>query len=333
MSQNCLDSIPSLIRELARALTAEPSPQDGEERGRELGANAQSHIHAAERIAEGYHLGGAIRELSLFRAELIEFVYENGGFPDGESAVLVHSAIDERIHIVATSIEGSARARIQESEERLREDALFRERFIGVLAHDLRSPLTSIKASAALLLKQSLRDPAQTDSVRRIARSGDRMARMITDVLELSTRLHGGEIPVRRRPGTFTRSVAKRSKRWPASFRRARSNWRSAATVGACGTRIGSSRSFRTCSRTPSITVRQTRRCASRSAIARAPGGSCSKCAIRVVRSPTKIRRCCSSRFAEHTIPTNREHKKRAARPRSVHRAGSRADPRRGRSP
>src|SRR4051812_30233903 len=47
------DTIPSLIRELATALTEAPSREDGEERGRELGSNAQSHAHARQRIAEG----------------------------------------------------------------------------------------------------------------------------------------------------------------------------------------------------------------------------------------------------------------------------------------
>lgn len=86
--------------------------------------------------------------------------------------------------------------RMKEVEESLREEAVFRERFIGVLAHDLRSPLNAIALSAGALLRQGDAPPAWARTVGRIAHAADRMERMIGNLLDL----------VRSREGAGSRS-------------------------------------------------------------------------------------------------------------------------------
>lgn len=72
--------------------------------------------------------------------------------------------------------------------------AEFREHVLGIIGHDLRSPLTAILASAALLLKPELPERMRTP-VMRIVNSGERMRRMIADLLDFTrTRLGGGLI-------------------------------------------------------------------------------------------------------------------------------------------
>ncbi len=78
------------------------------------------------------------------------------------------------------------------------QNALFRERFIGMLGHDLRTPLTSIMAGAGLLLRQSLPDAAQGTATR-IAASADRMARMIRDLLDFAQARLGGGLVLQRK--------------------------------------------------------------------------------------------------------------------------------------
>jgi signal transduction histidine kinase len=77
------------------------------------------------------------------------------------------------------------------------QSALFRERFIGILGHDLRTPLTSIMAGAGLLLRQSLPDAAQGTATR-IARSADRMERMIRDLLDFAQARLGSGLQLQR---------------------------------------------------------------------------------------------------------------------------------------
>jgi signal transduction histidine kinase len=78
-------------------------------------------------------------------------------------------------------------------EEAARQTALFREQFLGILGHDLRNPLQAISGNAALLLRYGGLSEPQRKAVNRISISSDRMARMISDILDFTrTRLGGG---------------------------------------------------------------------------------------------------------------------------------------------
>jgi two-component system, sensor histidine kinase and response regulator len=76
------------------------------------------------------------------------------------------------------------------------------EMFSALLAHDLRSPLSAILASAQLLQRRS-EDKAAQDAAARIVTSGMRMARMIEDMLDLARARLGGGIIVKREPADF----------------------------------------------------------------------------------------------------------------------------------
>jgi two-component system sensor histidine kinase/response regulator len=76
------------------------------------------------------------------------------------------------------------------------------EMFSALLAHDLRSPLSAILASARLLERRS-EDKAALEAAARIVNSGNRMARMIEDMLDLARARLGGGIVVKREPADF----------------------------------------------------------------------------------------------------------------------------------
>ncbi|PTL81551.1 ATP-binding protein [Vitiosangium sp. GDMCC 1.1324] len=78
-------------------------------------------------------------------------------------------------------------------EEAAQQTALFREQFLGILGHDLRNPLQAIAGNAALLLRYGGLSEPQRKAINRISISADRMARMISDILDFTrTRLGGG---------------------------------------------------------------------------------------------------------------------------------------------
>ena len=84
------------------------------------------------------------------------------------------------------------------AEEELRRTAQFRERLIGIVSHDLRTPLTAISAGAGLLLRTEGIPEKALRTVGRISSSAERMARMISELLDF-TRVRLGEgIPVQR---------------------------------------------------------------------------------------------------------------------------------------
>ncbi len=96
--------------------------------------------------------------------------------------------------VVLSDITGRKHA---EAEQRRAED--FREHFLGVLGHDLRNPLSAIRATAQLLQRRAP-DPAQDRALRRLLGAADRMARMISDILDFARGRLGGGFPIKRGP-------------------------------------------------------------------------------------------------------------------------------------
>jgi signal transduction histidine kinase len=73
-----------------------------------------------------------------------------------------------------------------------------KDRSIGMLAHDLRSPMSAIVTSADLLLRRAALDPLTRKTVDRIYRTSVRMAEMIGSLTDYA-RAGRGAIPVDRR--------------------------------------------------------------------------------------------------------------------------------------
>jgi PAS domain S-box-containing protein len=117
---------------------------------------------------------------------------------NGNQVVLLVNAapIRERHGRVVAAVSAfqdiTVRKQVEEMSER---QAHFRERFIGILGHDLRNPLNAILLSSQMLLRQGLPE-AQVKAVARVASSADRMKRMINDLLDLTRSRLGGGIPI-----------------------------------------------------------------------------------------------------------------------------------------
>jgi len=102
------------------------------------------------------------------------------------------------IAAVATMVDVSERRRAQEAELQA---ARFGERLIAIVSHDLRNPLNAIQLSVTQLLHSETLPERERRLVTRIARSGDRMKRMISDLLDFTRGRLGGGIPIQRAPG------------------------------------------------------------------------------------------------------------------------------------
>jgi PAS domain S-box-containing protein len=86
------------------------------------------------------------------------------------------------------------------AEEELRRAAEFRERFLGIVSHDLRNPLNAILLSANALIRSEGIPERQMKSIRRIVTSAERMERMISELLDFTRGRLGGGIPISPRP-------------------------------------------------------------------------------------------------------------------------------------
>jgi len=102
--------------------------------------------------------------------------------------------LKRRAEIIAVKEIEAARAHAEAI--RADEASLLKDRFIGILGHDLRNPLTAITNSAHLLLRAQDLGDKHRNSAARILRSSERMAQMIRDLLDFTRGQLGGGIPV-----------------------------------------------------------------------------------------------------------------------------------------
>ena len=96
-----------------------------------------------------------------------------------------------------------AQEHVEETSQALldaRQSAVLREQFIAVLGHDLRSPLSAIAATATVLQRTAL-EPKAAGMAALIRRSADRMAVLISDVMDLARGRLGSGVSVSTRPG------------------------------------------------------------------------------------------------------------------------------------
>lgn len=97
------------------------------------------------------------------------------------------------VRFIGATLDVSESKRPQQVEAQL---ALLRERFVGIVSHDLRNPLGAIQiAAGAIERTEGLTEPVRRN-VARILKSVDRMARIIGDLLDLTRSRLGGGIPI-----------------------------------------------------------------------------------------------------------------------------------------
>lgn len=96
--------------------------------------------------------------------------------------------------------EGEEARRLAEEMARAKEDAArFGEQLLGIVSHDLRSPLAAVQASTQLALRRAGTDEALLRALRRATSSAARMGRMVEDLLDFTRARLGGGIPLQRR--------------------------------------------------------------------------------------------------------------------------------------
>ncbi|RKG99332.1 response regulator [Corallococcus sp. CA053C] len=86
--------------------------------------------------------------------------------------------------------------RHKQAEAELHAAAEFRERFLGIVGHDLRNPLNAIRMAASFLIASEQMPAPLMRTAGRIVSSADRMTRMITELLDFTRSRLGGGIPL-----------------------------------------------------------------------------------------------------------------------------------------
>ena len=85
----------------------------------------------------------------------------------------------------------------KEAERALQEAHQFEQRLLGIVSHDLRNPLASIRLGVDLLARSDL-SAHQLRTVTRMVRSADRMHQLVAGLLDLTRLRAGQQLPVAR---------------------------------------------------------------------------------------------------------------------------------------
>ncbi len=143
-------------------------------------------IHAVLRTEHGFTLEQIVAEFRALRASVLRLWLAQGSGSDLDGVVRFNEAIDEVLAESTTRHEQMM--------------AAYRERFVAVLGHDLRTPLSAI-VMAATGLQRCDCDPATRERmVSRIAGSARRMGRLVDDLRDVALARFGGGLPIARAP-------------------------------------------------------------------------------------------------------------------------------------
>jgi signal transduction histidine kinase len=144
-----------------------------------------ARTHADERLAQGFSLDDVVAEFRALRASVVRHWLD---LPSEDATARLNELVrfDESVDQALTE----SIARYSTSLARVR------ELFVGILAHDLRTPLGAIAMSAQfLLLVEGSSAPALRVAAN-IQRSSSRMQHIINDLMDFTRIRLGGLLPV-----------------------------------------------------------------------------------------------------------------------------------------
>jgi sigma-B regulation protein RsbU (phosphoserine phosphatase) len=161
----------------------------------------RAHIHPDDREAERAAFAAALAgpgdaaysaEYRLLAAGGVERVLSSRGraFRDGTGKFIRFSGVLQDV-----TARRRAEELLREQERQARERAVLSEQLVGIVSHDLRTPLQAVSLGASLLAASPL-TPPQSRTVNRISSATQRANRLILDLLDFTQARLGGGISV-----------------------------------------------------------------------------------------------------------------------------------------
>ena len=150
----------------------------------------RSKIHSADRKAAEEHFRQAVNSGGKIHFEYRTLLSQGGAmWVESQGRVLLDEGGKPQ-RVIGTTRDVTERHRYDE----------FRELLLGILAHDLRSPLSAIKMAGQQLQKSNASSSPVTQFAKSIVRGANHMARMIDRLLEFTEARFGAGLPVDRAP-------------------------------------------------------------------------------------------------------------------------------------
>lgn len=187
-----------LLLAIAADMRQSQAPQERHEKsqGNDPGNSPEvtrvARDHSAMRFDQGFSFEHLVSEFRALRASVIRRwikQVEHPSHDDLDELTRFGEAMDQALAESATTY---ARA-VDDS----------RNLLLGVLGHDLRTPLGVVHMGASYLLRTDTLDGAQTKTVARILTAAERMKTMVRDLLDFTQTAFGVTMPLQRAPGNI----------------------------------------------------------------------------------------------------------------------------------
>jgi signal transduction histidine kinase len=178
----------AVVHDMGTSQTSAEQSLKSQGRGSANILRTSGKLHADDRIEHGFTFEAVLAEFRALRATVLR-LYEESGETDLHEVRRFNEAIDEAMT--------ESMGRFARQMDR------FRDQFIGVLSHDLRTPLGAVMTGAALLAAPEDRPERRVRVATRIVHSTQRMERMIRDLLDLTRARLGGSMPLNRQPANL----------------------------------------------------------------------------------------------------------------------------------
>jgi len=206
----------AMLDAIALDLETPQTATEQSDKSKGLAADQQSSATAAaehgyERAEVGFTAVQMVAEFRALRASVVRLwtsQQRQFGIAELHDLIRFNEAIDQAI---AESLARYTRE-IDET----------RQRFLGILGHDLRNPLGAISASASFLIEIGGLTPQQTILIQGIESAGERMSGLVADLLDLALSRLGEGLPVVRAPADLGKIVRDVVTEVQASYPRAK---------------------------------------------------------------------------------------------------------------
>ena len=188
-----LDDVTRILRAVAEDMEQPQTPAEQEAKGRSqrstgpLGCAASSHVSL--RIDSRFDLVQIVSEYRAMRASVLRLwakTLPNGLSEETNAAIRFDEAIDESVAEIVPTY--------------LQRESQFRDRFFGMLGHDLRTPINAIHLSARALVDGGGLKEKEVKMALRILNSCQNLDRMVRDILDFTRGRFGEPMHVNRSP-------------------------------------------------------------------------------------------------------------------------------------
>lgn len=190
LRDDAMSILRAIVLDMESAQSAEKQTLKAKGRQQRSGAaDTAAESHAVARFAEGFDLKEMVSEYRALRASVIRRWLASG--TGAEEATLYElTRFNEAIDQALSESVARFSDRIDES----------RQLFMGVLGHDLRTPLQIILQSALYLRKRNANAGYDSEAVSHIERSAQHLTKMVGDLLDVTRTRLGGSLPVNPQP-------------------------------------------------------------------------------------------------------------------------------------